>query len=71
MAKAGGGSGRRARSKNYLGTIAGLEYFTIDNGNLYRARVGNPIDRSGYRQGARWQAPAHMAKSWYDRIRRA
>jgi len=56
-------------SKNHLGIIAGLEYFTFDNGDLYRASTDNPIDVNGYRQGGRWEAPAYMAKSHFEMIR--
>ena len=51
-------------SKNSLGVIAGLEYFML-NDQLYRARVSNPLDGNGYRMGARWQAPAHLADYFF------
>jgi len=51
-------------SKNSLGVIAGLEYFLF-NDELYRARVSNPLDVNGYRMGARWQAPAHLADYFF------
>jgi hypothetical protein len=56
--------------KNSLGIINGLEYFKTDEGELYRARATNPIDfQNGYRQGGRWQAPAHLADSQFEMIK--
>ena len=56
-------------SKGHIGTIAGLEYFKTETGDLYRARVSNPIDTlTGYRQGARWEMPPHMADNYFEMI---
>lgn len=51
-------------SHDSLGVIAGLEYFLF-SGELYRARMANPLDVNGYRMGARWQAPAHLADEFF------
>ena len=74
----------RPLSKGHVGIIAGLEYFKIDNGDtscpstgsgqalgtgLYRGRIEKPIDlATGYRAGARWEAPAHLADSQFEAI---
>jgi len=55
-------------SRGHLGVINGLEYFIFENGDLYRAPFNNPIDINGWRQGARWQAPAHLADSQYQLV---
>lgn len=54
-------------SNNSLAVIAGLEYFLF-NDELYRARVSNPLDANGYRMGARWQAPAHLADDFFQMV---
>jgi hypothetical protein len=54
------------QSKNHVGIIGDVEYFTDDTGNLYRARLSNAIDINGYRLGGRWQAPPHMASDTFD-----
>jgi len=41
------------------------EYFTIANGDLYRAPLANPVV-NGMRGGARWEAPAHMVETWLE-----
>ncbi len=58
-------------STGSLGVIAGLEYFTRENGDLYRAQVSNFVGSDGYRVGARWQAAARMAQSQFEMIRAA
>jgi hypothetical protein len=74
----------RQLSKGHVGIIAGLEYFKIENGDtscpstgsgqalgtgLYRGWFGNPIDlATGYRAGALWEAPAHLAVSQFEAI---
>lgn len=57
-------------SEGHVGTLGVYEYFTHheSGGDLYRAPLYNPVV-NGYRQGARWQCPAHMADEWWaDRL---
>lgn len=56
------------KSRNHITFLAGMEYFTrIDDNDkhqLYRANENNPVQRDGYRAGARWQCPEHMINDY-------
>jgi len=56
--------------KGHVAIIGKLEYFFFDD-KLYRAQFSNPIDQNGYRQGARWQCPKHMAQAYIQQVRAA
>jgi hypothetical protein len=56
--------------QGHVALIAGLEYFFVGD-QLYRARFSNPLDIDGYRNGARWQCPRHMAESYLQQVRAA
>lgn len=56
------------KSKNHKTTIGNFEYFTHNNGDLYRAPIANPVMPDGYRGGARWQAPSHMVEEWLEML---
>lgn len=60
---------RPTQSKGHQANIGKFEYFTLESGELYRAPLANPIMTDGYRGGARWEAPVHMAKDWMETIK--
>jgi len=48
------------QSTNHIEFIGEFEFFTGNNGELYRARRDNAFDINGFRLGGRWEGPAHM-----------
>ena len=56
-------------SLHHLAVVGDFEFFTNAAGDLYRARINLPIGPDGYRQGARWEAPAHMAVEMLNQYR--
>ena len=50
-------------SVGHVAFIGEFEFFTVEDGNLYRARKDRGLDVNGYRQGARWEAPPHMVEN--------
>ena len=49
-------------SKYHVGNIDGFEYFKdAPDGALYRAPLYGYIQPNGFRSGARWEMPSHMA----------
>ena len=57
------------KSKGHVMFTQVYEYFIHEEqGDLYRAPLCNPVMRDGYRGGARWEAPAHMAAEWLNSV---
>lgn len=56
-------------SKGSEGVIGNYEYFRDEKGELYRASTTYPINSAGYRSGAIWEAPKHMADEFLRMIR--
>lgn len=56
------------RSHNHQGFYGTREYF-LHAGQLFSANRANPLNRNGYRQGARWECYARDAESFLARLR--
>ena len=54
---------RAEKSKNHVAFIGNEEYFTGENGDLFRAPIGNPMER-GYRAGARFECTKAALPLW-------
>jgi hypothetical protein len=55
-------------SKGHICFLAGYEYYTIENGDLYRAPQHYPIMTDGKRCG-RWQSPARMVEQYMEMVK--
>jgi len=55
-------------SQGHVCFIAGYEYFTIDNGDLYRAPELNPVMADGRRCG-RWQTKTSMVQEYIEMVK--
>lgn len=58
-----------AMSKGSEGVVGGYEYFRDEEGNLYKASTTYPINPQGYRSGAMFEAPPHLANYFLERAR--
>ena len=54
------------QSTNHIEFIGDYEFFTDNDGNLYRARSDNALDINGFRLGGRWEAPPHMIEQMLE-----
>ena len=62
----------REIGKGHREFIGPWDYFTTDDGQLYRGPSSAPLDCiTGYRMGARWEAPAHLADQFLALAREA